>query len=133
MKAKRILASFLATLMLAGSLAACAKGDEPDDTKMTSQSTEAPGEEDTELKDSLPDDLNYGNDDIILISCTAHKNSFRGFAKNERGKVEHVAPLINDMGPVVVKGVIGFIFVVVIGLQTVIYYPRTGQFPENFN
>lgn len=68
MKAKRILASLLATLMLAGSLAACAKGDEPEDTKMTGQSTEAPGEEDTELKDSLPDDLNYGNDDIILIS-----------------------------------------------------------------
>ena len=65
---KKTLAAILAALMLAGSLTACATGDDtPDDTKAPAQTTAAI-EDDTELKDSLPDDLNYGNDEIILIS-----------------------------------------------------------------
>ena len=66
---KKTLAAILAALMLAGSLTACATGDDtPDDTKAPAQTTAAAIESETELRDSLPDDLNYGNDEIILIS-----------------------------------------------------------------
>ena len=65
---KKTLAAILAALMLAGSLTACATGsDSPADTNPSSQ-TNAAIEGETELQDSLPDDLNYGDDQIILIS-----------------------------------------------------------------
>ena len=65
---KKTLAAILAALMLAGSLTACATGDDtPDDTKTPAQTTAAI-EDDTELKDSLPDDLDYGGKEITIIS-----------------------------------------------------------------
>ena len=67
MKKTRILSAILAMLMLVGSLAACASGDGNTDESNTNDSSAAT-EEDTELKDELPNDLNYGNDEIILIS-----------------------------------------------------------------
>ncbi len=68
MKAKRILASLLAALMLAGSLTACANGDDPADTNANDQTTAAVVEEDTELRDTLPNDLNFDGEEIVFIS-----------------------------------------------------------------
>ena len=67
MKKTRILSAILAMLMLVGPLASCATGDGNTDESNTNDSS-AVTEEDTELKDELPDNLNYGNDEIILIS-----------------------------------------------------------------
>ena len=68
MKTKRILSALIATLLLVAPLASCAKGDDtPADSKPTG-STGAETETDTELRDSLPDDLNYGGDEIVFIS-----------------------------------------------------------------
>ena len=69
MNFKRTLSALLAGLLLAGSLTACATGDDtPADTKPWVQTT-APAEEvETELRDNLPDDLDYGGDEIIFIS-----------------------------------------------------------------
>ena len=67
MKKTRILSAILAMLMLVGPLASCASGDGNTDESNTNDSS-AVTEEDTELKDELPDNLNYGNDEIILIS-----------------------------------------------------------------
>ncbi len=68
MKAKRILASLLAALMLAGSLTACANEDDPADTKAPGQTTEAVSEGETELTDNLPDDLDFNDDEINIIA-----------------------------------------------------------------
>ena len=67
MKKTRILSAILAMLMLVGPLASCATGDGNTDESNTNDSSAAT-EEDTELKDELPDNLDYGNDEIILIS-----------------------------------------------------------------
>ena len=68
MKAHRILASLLAALMLTSTLTACANGDEPPaETKKPGQSTSAADEE-TDLTDNLPDNLNYGGETITFIS-----------------------------------------------------------------
>ena len=66
-KKTRILSAILAALMLAGSLASCATGDEETETQAATQ-TNAVTEEDTALRDELPDDLDYANDAIVLIS-----------------------------------------------------------------
>ena len=69
MKLTRILAALLATLMLVGSLAACGGPvEEPDTTAPdgTDAATETEGE--TELTDSLPDDLDYEEDEIVILS-----------------------------------------------------------------
>ena len=64
----RILASLLASLLLAGSLASCAtSSDDPSDAKVPEGST-ATVENETEIKDNLPDDLNFGNDNVVFIS-----------------------------------------------------------------
>ena len=67
MKVTRILAVILALLMLVGSFAAC--GETTDDPTIT-QDTTAPGEteSETELTDDLPDDLDYGEDEVIILS-----------------------------------------------------------------
>ena len=65
MKIKRMVAAFLAGLLLVGSLSACATGSEDTETKAegtTSTETE------TELTDNLPSDLNYGGDEIVFLS-----------------------------------------------------------------
>ena len=69
MNTKRILSAILAGLLLAGSLTACATGDDTptDETKQPVQTTAAV-EEETELSDNLPKDLNFGEEEIIFIS-----------------------------------------------------------------
>ncbi len=64
-KKTRFLSALLAVLMAVGPLASCANtGDTNDDVDQT---TAAVGEEETKL-DSLPNDLNYGNEEITIIS-----------------------------------------------------------------
>ncbi len=67
MKMKRVLCAILATLMLSSSLAACATaGNDPEETN------DQTGAEETEtrslLSDMLPDDLDYGDDEVTIIS-----------------------------------------------------------------
>ncbi len=68
MKLSRILAGFLALLMLVGSFAAC--GETTDDPAQSDAATAAPAEteQETELTDWLPDGLNYSGDEITIIS-----------------------------------------------------------------
>jgi PBP1b-binding outer membrane lipoprotein LpoB len=62
MKAKRILSTLLAALLLAGSLTACATGNEDDPQQTTSS-------EETETNlDDLPAGLNYNGTEIIILS-----------------------------------------------------------------
>ena len=63
MNIKRILSAILAGLLLTGSLSACATGDDtPEGTKPSTQTTAPAEEEETELRDNLPDDLDFGGD-----------------------------------------------------------------------
>ena len=66
MKFKRILCAFLASLMVVGTMAACATADEeqPEDSK----STEAATEGETVLRDNLPGNLDYSGAEITIIS-----------------------------------------------------------------
>ena len=66
MKKTRFLAGFMALLMLTGTLAACANGtdDQPDDGKQTQGSAET----ETGIRDNLPGDLNYGDQEVTIIS-----------------------------------------------------------------
>ena len=66
-KKTRILSALLAALMLAGPLASCANGDEPDETKEKT-TTAAAQEEDTEITDDLPAFLDYDDQEITIIS-----------------------------------------------------------------
>ena len=73
MKKSRILASLLAILMLAGTFVACGQPVPEQDTSAAtqgpvSQATEEVSEAATELTDDLPDNLNYGGDEIIILS-----------------------------------------------------------------
>ena len=69
MKAKRICALCLSLLLLGGSMTACATVDDTDGTEASSGETAGVTEgEETELRDSLPDDLDYGEDEITFIS-----------------------------------------------------------------
>ena len=69
MKKTRLLSAILAVLLLAGTATACATSDDPQDTDAPSQGTVS-GEngEETNLKDALPDNLNYGKQKIVFIS-----------------------------------------------------------------
>lgn len=62
----KVLSAVLACLMLTGSLVACGNNTE-DPTDTLAKSTVAE-EESQELKDWLPDDLNYNGDEITIIS-----------------------------------------------------------------
>ena len=65
MKATRFISFFLATLMLTSSLFACAtKADTPANTDP--DETTAATEEDTGLRDNLPDGLDYGGETIMF-------------------------------------------------------------------
>ena len=69
MNVKRTLSAILAALLLAGSLTACATGNAPPaDTKPSTQTTSPAEEGETELRDNLPDDLNFGGEEIVFIS-----------------------------------------------------------------
>ena len=78
MKFKRALSAVLATLMLTGSLAACANGDDlPAGTQNPGQSTgSADGE--NEPTDNLPADLSYGGETITVIS-----RDYEGWTRGE--------------------------------------------------
>ena len=66
MKHARTLAAILAALLLMPSLASCANDDESADTRETQNNNHET--QNDELKDSLPEDLNYGGDKIVFIS-----------------------------------------------------------------
>ena len=66
MKFKRSLSAILAALMLAGSLTACAAGDGTTDT--IDQTGPAETETGALISDALPEDLNYGDDEVTIIS-----------------------------------------------------------------
>ncbi len=67
MKKTRALAAILAALMLLPTFASCAgETDTPNDTQPANQT--AVTEEETGLRDNLPDDLHYGDDEVTIIS-----------------------------------------------------------------
>lgn len=66
MKKIRFLSAMLALLMAGGSLAACA--NEGDPTQTNGQTYWSGTEEESALKDNLPDDLFYDDDEITIIS-----------------------------------------------------------------
>ena len=67
MRSKRVLALLLSALLLLPTLASCATGDtSTDDGSSTTASTNETNTD--ELKDSLPDDLDYEGDEIVIIS-----------------------------------------------------------------
>lgn len=63
----RLLAALIASATMLATLAACGTADDPVETDPTSQ-TVAESEEDTELKDSLPDDLDYKDEKLTIIA-----------------------------------------------------------------
>ena len=66
MKIQRILASLLAVLLLTAPLASCGENEEPPAVTQTNAATESEAE--TELRDSLPSDLDYEGDKIVFLS-----------------------------------------------------------------
>ena len=88
MNFKRTLSAILAGLLLAGSLTACATGDDtPEDTKSTAQTTAPVGEGETELSDNLPDDLNFGGAAFLIHKNTQKDASLDVPASSPRGIV----------------------------------------------
>ena len=84
MRKTRILAAFLAAVMLLPTLASCANDiDTPDETRA---STQAFTEEDTGLHDDLPDDLYY-NGDEVTIKGEFTSNGFPNNLLHNRGVV----------------------------------------------
>ena len=65
-KKVRILSAFLASLMLVGAFASCAKSG--DDDAADTQGADSVTEAETQLSDNLPSDLNYGGDTVTIIS-----------------------------------------------------------------
>ena len=68
MKKTRILATFLAALTLLPVFASCANHESPDDPKDSQTTASAESEDETEIRDNLPADLNYGGDTIVFIN-----------------------------------------------------------------
>ena len=68
MKTCRILAALLAALMLFSTLCACGEPILPNDGTDPADSGNANTEQETELTDDLPDDLNYNDDEIVILS-----------------------------------------------------------------
>ncbi len=67
MKKTRLTALILALLMASGTFVACGNTEEPEETQAT-VTTEAVAEDDTQLRDNLPDNLKYGNDEVTILS-----------------------------------------------------------------
>ena len=67
MKKTRLSALLLALLMVSSTFVACGKTEDPEETRAAA-TTEAITEEDTELRDNLPNDLKYGNDKVTILS-----------------------------------------------------------------
>ena len=71
MNLTRILSLLLATVMLLGVFCACGESTvEPDVTASDTTPTDTAPESEavTELTDNLPDDLDYGEDEIVILS-----------------------------------------------------------------
>ena len=68
MKLKRALALFLALLMTAATLASCATGDDDVTADTDGQITEALSEGETQIRDNLPDNLNFDGEEINFFS-----------------------------------------------------------------
>lgn len=66
-KLNRIVSLILASLLLAGSLTACAADTDPSETRGESPTT-AEDTSETELSDNLPEGLHFNGDEIIFIS-----------------------------------------------------------------
>ena len=68
MKSKRILSALLAGLLLSSSFVSCATTpDDPEDTRAAA-TTATVTEEDTGLRDNLPDDLDFNDTEITFLS-----------------------------------------------------------------
>ena len=68
MKLKRALSLLLAALILGGCLASCANDGNNDDDNVGNQTTEALSEEETRIRDNLPDNLNFEGEEINFYS-----------------------------------------------------------------
>ena len=68
MKITRVLSALLALLMLVGSFAACGKPVDRPDTSVADTDAATEPESETELTDSLPAELDYGGDEIVILS-----------------------------------------------------------------
>lgn len=69
MKHTRILCALLASLMLLGTFASCAENTEgPIDTTAAADTVVTEPESETAVTDELPDDLDYNEDEIVIIS-----------------------------------------------------------------
>ena len=94
MNKTRILAAFLAVLMLSGSLVSCGEAVE-DPVASTASDTPAASEPATEvvteLTDDLPDDLNYGSDKIVILSRYRE-----GWTAGEIAVPELISDPVND-------------------------------------
>ena len=76
-KNPRFLSALLAALMLVGPLTACGTpSEDPADTEKEKQTNAV--EEDTALRDNLPNDLNYGGDEVTIIS-----RDYEGWTRGE--------------------------------------------------
>ncbi|MBP3666324.1 MAG: hypothetical protein J6K29_04655 [Clostridia bacterium] len=91
MKQTRILAGFLALLMLVGTLAAC--GENVEDPAQSNAVTTTPfeTEPETELTDRLPDDLFYNEEEITIISRYRE-----GWTSGEIAVKELISEPVND-------------------------------------
>ena len=92
MELTRVLAVFLAAVLLLGTLCACGTPtEEPGTTTAdgTAAATETEGE--TELTDGLPDDLDYGEDEIIILSRYRE-----GWTSGEIAVEELISEPVND-------------------------------------
>ncbi len=105
-KSMRMACGLLAMLMLAGSVVSCAETIEPSenvtDTSAASQDAGAPGTthesdslieetESEELKDDLPEELDFGNQEIVIIS-----RDLQGWTSGEISVENLTSDLVND-------------------------------------
>ena len=88
MPSKRILSALLASLLLLGSLASCATGNDAEDTRAD---TTVGGETTPPPLDNLPSNLNYGGEEITFIS-----RYFEGWTSGEIAVPEIISEPVND-------------------------------------
>ena len=67
MKQTRLLAAFLAALTLLPAFASCATEGDSEDTR-AEQTTASESEAETQIRDELPGNLNYGGDEVTILS-----------------------------------------------------------------
>ncbi len=92
MKLPRILCVLLAFLMLAGSLAACGEPvADPDTSTAADSGAVTEPESETELSDDLPDDLDYGEDEVVILSRYRE-----GWTSGEVAVKELISEPVND-------------------------------------